>query len=213
MSHSQYRDSVSSSAGELLFFGSSTIAAPYCVYGRADAAGRVLSAVEVPLQQAVLMHDFAITQRFAVFIDGSLVMDTAVRRGLCCKAAEDITCGVGVPTALASLLGFEPSRRCIRIWIVTVQIALLLMLILSWQSFGRIPCRLTVSLVLNTADGRDPDSHSCAMRSEVHVCAQAMVKHNTMPMVYDNSQPARIGLLRRDAADAFDMQWFDVRSG
>lgn len=39
-----------------------------------------------------------------------------------------------------------------------------------------------------------------------------MVKHNTMPMVYDNSQPARIGLLRRNAEDAADMQWFDVRA-
>ena len=39
-----------------------------------------------------------------------------------------------------------------------------------------------------------------------------MVKHNTMPMVYDNSQPARIGLLRRDAENADDMQWFEART-
>jgi len=37
-----------------------------------------------------------------------------------------------------------------------------------------------------------------------------MVKHNTLPMVYDNSCPARIGLLRRDAASADEMQWFEV---
>ena len=65
-------------AGELLFFGASTLAPPYCAFGRADAAGGALGSVEVPLQQAVLMHDFAITERYAVFIDGSLVMDTAV---------------------------------------------------------------------------------------------------------------------------------------
>ncbi len=37
-----------------------------------------------------------------------------------------------------------------------------------------------------------------------------MVKHNTLPMVYDNSRPARIGLLRRDAADAANVQWFEA---
>ena len=37
------------------------------------------------------------------------------------------------------------------------------------------------------------------------------MKNNTLPMVYDNSRPARIGLLRRDATSADDMQWFDVR--
>ena len=37
-----------------------------------------------------------------------------------------------------------------------------------------------------------------------------MVKHNTLPMVYDNSRSARIGLLRRDAADAAEVQWFEV---
>ena len=70
------------SAGELLFFGANTISAPHCVFGRSDAEGRLRSSVEVPLQQAVLMHDFAITESYAVFIDGSLVMDTAVRSGL-----------------------------------------------------------------------------------------------------------------------------------
>ena len=37
------------------------------------------------------------------------------------------------------------------------------------------------------------------------------MKHNTLPMVYDNSRPARIGLLRRDAVDADNVQWFEVR--
>lgn len=39
---------------------------------------------------------------------------------------------------------------------------------------------------------------------------QVMVKHNTLPMVYDNSRPARIGLLRRNAISADDIQWFEV---
>ena len=47
--------------------------------------------------------------------------------------------------------------------------------------------------------------------SSAVLAPQAMVKYNTMPMVYDNSQPARIGLLRRDAANADEMQWFNVR--
>ena len=37
------------------------------------------------------------------------------------------------------------------------------------------------------------------------------MKHNTLPMVYDNSRPARIGVLRREASDASGMQWFEVR--
>ena len=63
------------------------MAAPYCTLGRSDAAGEELGSLAVPLQQAVLMHDFAITERFAVFIDGSLVIDT----GVCWNSASHTT--------------------------------------------------------------------------------------------------------------------------
>ena len=49
-----------------------------CVFGVADASGRVTRTVAVPLERPVLMHDFAITQRHAVFVEGSLVMDPSV---------------------------------------------------------------------------------------------------------------------------------------
>ena len=48
------------------------------MFGVADAFGRVTRTVAVPLERPVLMHDFAVTEHHAVFVEGSLVMDPSV---------------------------------------------------------------------------------------------------------------------------------------
>ena len=67
------------SAGELLFYGADARSGgAECVFGVADVSGRVTRTVRVPLERPVLMHDFAVTEHHAVFVEGSLVMDPSV---------------------------------------------------------------------------------------------------------------------------------------
>lgn len=37
-----------------------------------------------------------------------------------------------------------------------------------------------------------------------------MISHGTLPMAFDASRPARIGLLPRNAQDDSQMRWFEV---
>ena len=67
-----------------------------CVFGCAEASGRVVRTVAVPLQRPVLMHDFAMTSRHAVFVEGSLVLDPSVRDLPCrddLKSSTQLACG------------------------------------------------------------------------------------------------------------------------
>jgi len=52
--------------GELLFF-SYAATPPFLTYYRADAHGRLVHAAELDVQTPTFMHDFAITERYAVF--------------------------------------------------------------------------------------------------------------------------------------------------
>ncbi|MDN5857434.1 MAG: carotenoid oxygenase family protein [Pseudonocardia sp.] len=54
--------------GELHFFGYG-FAPPYLTYHRLDAAGRLVTSAEVAVPGPTMMHDFAITDRHAVFLD------------------------------------------------------------------------------------------------------------------------------------------------
>ncbi|SEK28058.1 carotenoid cleavage dioxygenase [Stigmatella aurantiaca] len=54
--------------GELHFFGYQVVR-PYLTYYIADAGGRVISKREIEVEGASYMHDFAITERYAVFFD------------------------------------------------------------------------------------------------------------------------------------------------
>ncbi len=55
-------------SGELHFFGYSPIA-PHLTYHRLSAAGELVCSAEIPGAGPSMMHDFAITERHAVFLD------------------------------------------------------------------------------------------------------------------------------------------------
>ena len=57
--------------GEMFFFGY----VPTLQYHRVSAAGELLQSVPVSLPKAVMMHDFTITDRHAIFFDAPAVMD------------------------------------------------------------------------------------------------------------------------------------------
>jgi carotenoid cleavage dioxygenase-like enzyme len=61
---------------ELVVFGYQTRRAPYLVYGVADATGHLtVGPVPIQLPEGVMMHDFAMTQHYSVFMDLPLVFD------------------------------------------------------------------------------------------------------------------------------------------
>ena len=60
-------------AGELFFFGYSVKKAPHVTYKVADPSGHVLSSVAITIPRGIMMHDFAITQDYAVFLDCPMV--------------------------------------------------------------------------------------------------------------------------------------------
>ncbi|WP_068061428.1 carotenoid oxygenase family protein [Nocardia xishanensis] len=62
--------------GELLFFGVQ-LRPPYLTYYRAAATGELLHAQVVPVPRATMMHDFAITETYAIFMDLPVVFDPA----------------------------------------------------------------------------------------------------------------------------------------
>ncbi len=69
-------------SGELHFFGYSPIARPFLHYGVIDASGRLAHRSEIELPIGVMMHDFAITRRHAIFLDCPYTFDLArVARG------------------------------------------------------------------------------------------------------------------------------------
>lgn len=62
-----------SATGELFFFGYSVKKAPHVTYKVADPLGHVLSSVAITISRGIMMHDFAITQDYAVFLDCPMV--------------------------------------------------------------------------------------------------------------------------------------------
>ncbi|KYC40292.1 9-cis-epoxycarotenoid dioxygenase [Scytonema hofmannii PCC 7110] len=54
--------------GEMMFFGYS-FASPYLQYGVVSAEGELLRTVPIDIPQPVMMHDFAITQNYTIFMD------------------------------------------------------------------------------------------------------------------------------------------------
>jgi carotenoid cleavage dioxygenase len=61
-------------SGELHFFGYGPFP-PYLRYHVADAAGRLVRSIEVPLERPVMMHDFVVTESSAVFFDLPALFD------------------------------------------------------------------------------------------------------------------------------------------
>ncbi|MEM1169552.1 MAG: carotenoid oxygenase family protein [Cyanobacteria bacterium P01_H01_bin.35] len=55
--------------GEMIFFGCSFIIPPYLQYGVISAEGEILQTVPIDLPSPVMMHDFAITEHYSIFLD------------------------------------------------------------------------------------------------------------------------------------------------
>lgn len=60
-------------AGELFFFGYNVKRAPHVTYKVANSAGQVQSSVPITIPHGIMMHDFAITQDYAIFLDCPMV--------------------------------------------------------------------------------------------------------------------------------------------
>jgi carotenoid cleavage dioxygenase-like enzyme len=60
--------------GEMLFFGYSA-SAPYLRYHEVSAAGELVNSTEIGIPAPIMMHDFAITEHYAVFFDTPAVFD------------------------------------------------------------------------------------------------------------------------------------------
>lgn len=60
--------------GEMVFFGYWFLP-PYLTYHVADAAGALVTSMQVDLPASVMMHDFAITPRWVIFMDLPIVFD------------------------------------------------------------------------------------------------------------------------------------------
>ena len=55
--------------GEMMFFGYSVAQLPYWQYSVVSASGELLRTVPIDLPIGVMMHDFAITERYTIFMD------------------------------------------------------------------------------------------------------------------------------------------------
>jgi len=55
--------------GEMMFFGYSLAAPPYLQYSVVSAKGELLRTVPIDLPVGVMMHDFAVTEHYTVFMD------------------------------------------------------------------------------------------------------------------------------------------------
>ncbi|KAG0556078.1 hypothetical protein KC19_11G024200 [Ceratodon purpureus] len=61
--------------GEMFTFGYQIDKAPHCIYRVVGKDGVMKEPVPITLPQAVMMHDFAITENYAIFMDLPLVID------------------------------------------------------------------------------------------------------------------------------------------
>lgn len=63
--------------GEMMFFGYSIVQPPYLQYSVVSAAGELLRTVPIDLPEPVMMHDFAITEHYTIFLDLPLTFSVA----------------------------------------------------------------------------------------------------------------------------------------
>ncbi|MGQ0804697.1 MAG: carotenoid oxygenase family protein [Actinomycetota bacterium] len=89
---------VDPATGELLFFGLDIFGPPFLRFHVADATGAITQTHEIGLDQRVMMHDFAITETRAVFLDLPVVYDFNLvgKRPLPAAWDPDYTARVGV---------------------------------------------------------------------------------------------------------------------
>ena len=60
--------------GEMLFFGYSPMA-PYLRYHEVSATGELVNSTEIEIPAPVMMHDFVVTEHYAIFFDAPAVFD------------------------------------------------------------------------------------------------------------------------------------------
>ena len=60
--------------GEMRFIGYSPMA-PYLRYSEVNAAGELVNSTEIDIPAPVMMHDFVITENYAIFLDAPAVFD------------------------------------------------------------------------------------------------------------------------------------------
>ena len=82
-------------AGELFFFGYSVKKTPHVTYKVADPSGHIRNSVAITIPRAIMMHDFAITQDYAIFLDCPMVFRPEVSSLAfclckCCIPAEQL---------------------------------------------------------------------------------------------------------------------------
>ncbi len=69
-------------SGEMMFFGYSPVEPPYLQYSVVSAQGELLRTVPIELPVPVMMHDFAITENYTIFMDLPLIFSVErMRRG------------------------------------------------------------------------------------------------------------------------------------
>jgi carotenoid cleavage dioxygenase len=61
-------------SGEMAFFGYSA-QAPFLRYHEVDASGALVNSVEIDIPRPIMMHDFAVTEHYALFFDSPAVFD------------------------------------------------------------------------------------------------------------------------------------------
>ncbi len=59
--------------GEMLFFGYQFLSEPYLTYHRVDAQGVLVQSEVIDIPRPVMMHDFTITEHYAIFFDLPIV--------------------------------------------------------------------------------------------------------------------------------------------
>ena len=79
------------------FFGYS-FAPPFLTYHVADAAGELVKSVEIPVPGPTMVHDFAITERHAIFMDLPVVFsgERLVEGGMPYAWSDDYGARLGV---------------------------------------------------------------------------------------------------------------------
>ncbi len=63
-------------SGEMLFFGYSPFP-PYLRYHVVDASGALVHSTDIDLPNAVMLHDFAVTEQHVIFLDSPALFDAA----------------------------------------------------------------------------------------------------------------------------------------
>jgi carotenoid cleavage dioxygenase-like enzyme len=81
--------------GELHFFASSPFP-PFLVHHVASPKGDVLQSQEVPGASAALKHDFAITEHYVVFLEGSVTFDPAEHSGIPYSWSDEQQSRIGI---------------------------------------------------------------------------------------------------------------------